>query len=60
MKNKTRSYFVVVSKVTDLHVLLQIVVVKVFLHPGDVAPVEVPITLTKTWGQSSQINSLVK
>jgi len=37
-------YLVMVAKVAKFHMLLHVVMIKVFLHPSNVAPVQIPVT----------------
>jgi len=46
IKMKYKINLVVVSKVTQLHVFFEIVVIKVLLHPAHVTPVEIPVAFT--------------
>ena len=55
---KEYMYFVMVAKVTDSHVLLHVIVVKIFLHPTNIAPVKVPLVVPVVKTGSNSVRCL--
>ena len=47
-----------VAKVTDSHVFLHVVVIEIFFHPTNIAPVKVPLVVPVGETASSNIRSL--
>ena len=37
-------YLIVVAEVAEFHVFLHVIMIEVFFHPADVAPIQVPVT----------------